>query len=215
MNMRKIPFIFAAIMTVVTVLFLCSCGVSGMKNVSERRSGYFTATADGCTVTAVSGVREDPYALDGATNELVPYTLITLVPSSFDVDAVYTYVAVVDGSTFGGTLVVHPFAASFSAEFEHEAIGEFTVSIERNGTKTDYALSSLVTADMIDYSSAISAAENEFRDLSGQYEIRARIIKNPIDGSGVCWHVAFITAEGQCGVLLDPVTARVIAKKAN
>lgn len=212
--MKKVCAFFAAIMTAATVWFLCSCGTDVMKNVSERRSAFFISDGDGeTTVTAVSGVREDPYTLDGRVGELKPYTLITLTPANFDVDAVYTFKAEAGDSVYGGTLTVHPFAASFSAEIDAEIVGEFTVVITVGGASADYTMKALVTPEMISFDQAIAAAENEFDALDGGYEIRARIINNPIDHNGVCWHVSFYSDTIDCGVLLDPVTARVIAKK--
>lgn len=198
-------------MTVVTVI-LCSCGTDPMQNVSERRSGYFTAVADGYTVTAVSGVREDPFAADGKAGKLKPYTLITLVPKDFDMDAVITYTADTGGSTYGGTMIVHPFAASFSAEFECETKSDFTVGIKCKGVLTRIELKSSVTQSMITYDRAITAAKTAVAPR-GAYEIRVRLIKNPLDGDGICWHVNFISESGESGVLLDPDTAKVLAKK--
>lgn len=213
--MKKLCMLFAVIMTVVTVI-LCSCGVDAMADVSERRSGYFSVKDGGYTVTAVSGVREHPFAADGAIGgegELKPYTLITLVPDEFDIDAVITYTADADGGTFGGTMIVHPFAATFSAEFEHETTAEqFTVTISTGGKKLTLKLKSEVSADTITYDRAISAAKSALSPRGG-YEIRARLIKNPLADSGICWHVSFIYPDGDAGVLLDPVTAKVLAKK--
>ncbi len=200
-------------MSVLTVLLLWACSGDTMKNVSERRSGYFTATVGGMTVTAVSGVRETSFDADGAVSgELKPYTLITVVPDTFDVDAVYTYSAVIGDCKYGGTLVVHPFAASYSAELDVEAVGAFTVTVQSGSSSVEAELRSLVTADMFAYDRAIDAAENELKPR-GDYEIRVRLIKNPLDGEGVCWHVTFISADGEGGVLLDPITAKVLAKR--
>ena len=204
--------IFAAIMAVLSLWLLGACGAGSMKNVSERRSGYFAAADETLTVTAVSGVRELPYVIDGVAGELKPYTLITIVPSKFDVDAVYTFSATTEDGAFGGTFIAHPFAASFSAEFDCETKSDFTVAITVGGHTTEYALKSQVSADAFSYDKAIDAARNELEPAE-PYELRVRMIKNPL-GDGLCWHVAFYTAGGTAsGVLLDPVTAKVIAKK--
>lgn len=213
--MKKLPLFFAAIMTVATLWFLCSCGTDGMKNVSERRSAYYTASDGSFTVTAVSGVRETPYAADGEVATIKPYTLITVVPSVFDVDAVYTYKAKTQAGEYGGALVVHPFAASFSAEFDAETTGDgFTVTVKCGDSTYEYVMSSLVTDEMMTYDSAIDAAVSEIKP-QGQYEIRARIIKNPLDTEPIlCWHVLFyLQSGGESSVLLDPVTAKILAKK--
>ncbi|MDE5562599.1 MAG: hypothetical protein K2J01_03525 [Clostridiales bacterium] len=214
--MKKLCMLFAAIMTVVTII-LCSCGTDPMESVSERRSGFYSADGDGYALTAVSGVREHTFKADGkvgSDGKLKPYTLITLVPTTFDIDAVITFTAEVDGCTFGGTMIVHPFAASFSAEFEHETTAkEFTVTIKCGGKTTALSVQSQITGDMITYDRAISAAKTAIHP-KGEYETRARIIKNPLGADGLCWHVSFLTSDGgSTGVLLDPVSAKVIAKK--
>lgn len=212
-NMKKLCAVFAAIMTVATVWIFCSCGTDDMRDVSERRSGYYTASDGVLTVTAVSGVRETPYQIDGKAGELKPYTLITIVPTEFDIDAVFTYSAQIGSSAYGGALNVHPFAASFSAEFDAEVSGEFKLTVHCGGKDSEFEMKSLVTPDMFGYDRAIEAAKTELKP-KGKYEIRVRIIKNPLGGDGVCWHVAFYWENGRSGVLLDPVTAKVLAKKA-
>ena len=213
--MKKLCMLFALLMTVATVILLTSCS-GAMDGVSERRSGYYTASDNDFSVVAVSGVRESDYARDGVVGNLTPYTLITLSnidEKAFDVDAVVTYEAVVpceEGEKrFGGALVSHPFAASYSAEFPFETAADFTVSVIIGGQRREYALISQ-TNGIITFDRAIAAAKSEIKKAEG--EIRARVIKNPV-GDGVCWHVEFITAEGACGVLLDPFTAKVLAKK--
>lgn len=221
--MKKLCVAFALIMTAATVLFLSSCA-GELKFLSERRSGYFYATDGKYEVTAVSGVREIDYKMDGAAGELKQYTLVTFSPiskSDFDVDGIYTYEAVVayetaDGRrerTFGGALTVHPFAASFSAEFDFEATSEFTVRIDTGAGKLEYVVSSLVPENAMDCERAVSAALGTLAPTE-PYEIRAKLIRNPLEPkNGLCWHVSFITGETESGVLLDPVTAKVIALK--
>ena len=42
-----------------------------------------------------------------------------------------------------------------------------------------------------------------------------RLINNPV-GEGLCWYVVFYFADGKnCGVLLDPTTAKVLAKRSD
>lgn len=211
-------------MTVATIIFLGGCGVHEVKNLSERRSGFFYATDGKYALTAISGVRETDYAQDGLASELKPYTLITLAPvdkAAFDIDEEYSYqatVGYVDGVTvsersFGGGMVMHPFAASYSAEFDFETTQSFKVKISIGTQSYEYELTSIVPEDAIDYKTAIDVAKGEL-ELVGAYEIRARLIKNPVDrNDGLCWHVAFISGEGASGVLIDPTTARIIAVK--
>ncbi len=215
--MKKLCMLFAFFMTVATVLLFTSCA-SDMDGVSERRSGYYSASDGEYNIVAVSGVRESNYARDGETFELVPYTLVTLSnidESAFDVDAVITYEATATGGDgekkFGGALVTHPFAASYSAEYAFETTGEeLKIVIVKGEERREYTLKSL-TGGAMPYDRAIAAARDELSGAKG--EIRARIIKNPI-GDGVCWHVEFITADSSCGVLLDPITTKVLAKKS-
>lgn len=213
-NTKKLCAAFAVLMTAATLWLLTSCGANPMKNVSERRSGYYTAADSAFTVTAVSGVRENDYRIDGVCGTLKEYTLVTVVPAEFDVDAVYSYTAKTAAGEYGGALIAHPFASSFSAEFDSETTGEFTLCITAGDVTREYTMSSLVTAEMMSYAAAIDAARHEL-DPQGGCEIRARLIKNPLGGDGLCWHVAFSDGEHGCGVLLDPITAKVLAKKTD
>lgn len=199
-------------MAAATVWLLNACSANPMENVSERRSGYYKAECEKYSVVAVSGVRETPYASDGKAGALVPYTLITLTPKTFDVDALYTYTAEIGTHSFGGSFVVHPFAASFSAEFEFEATSDFTVAVKCGDDAETLSLVSALPTGAIGYDRAIDAAKTELKP-SGGYEIRARLITNPLGADGLCWHVAFITSQGQTGALIDPLSAKILAKK--
>ncbi|MCH5163305.1 MAG: hypothetical protein J1G38_07480 [Clostridiales bacterium] len=211
---KKLCMIFAAIMTAATVWVFLSCGADAMENVSERRSGFFSASDDAFTITVVSGVREKTYEADGKAGELKPYTLVTVAPKEFDVDAIYTFTAKTKKGEFGGTLTVHPFAASFSAEFDSETTGAFTIEIKGGGTAREYSPTSLVTKDMISYRQAIEAAGKALKLPEGQHEVRVRMIENPIGGEGLCWHVAYYYKDGKdYGVLIDPTSAKALAVK--
>ncbi len=212
---KKLCAVFAIVMTAATVWLFAGCSTDGMKDVSERRSAFFTASDDVFTVTAVSGVREKNYVTDGVAGELKSYTLITVVPRKFDVDAVLTYKATTKNGEFGGALTMHPFAASFSAEFDSETSGGTpTVTVESGGVKREYTLTSCVQKNTITYDRAIEAAEKAVELPRGKREIRVRLIRNPIGGEGLCWHVAYYYADGKDrGVLIDPVTAKPLAVK--
>lgn len=213
-NNKKLCMIFAAIMTAATVWLFSACAADPMESVSERRSGYFTASDDMFTVTVVSGVRENPYKTDGKAGELKPYTLVTVAPKAFEVDAIYTYTAKTKKGEYGGALTVHPFAASFSAEFDSETRGGFTVTVKCGGAEYEFSPSSLVTSDMISYDRAIEAAGKALDPPKGSREVRVRMIENPIGGEGLCWHVAYYYADGKdMGVLIDPISAKTIAVK--
>ena len=209
MNKNRYICIFAAIAAVVTLLVACSPDLT--ENVSELRSGYFAAEDDTFKAVAVSGRRESNYVADGIAGELVPYTLITVTPKAFDPDAVYTFTAKTDSASYGGTFTVHPFAASFSAEIAAEMTADFTLTVSAGENVYEYSLVSCVTHEMMTFDRAIEAAKTELKPEN--VEIRARLIQNPV-GDGLCWHVAFYGSDGtQSGVLLDPVTAKVLAKK--
>ena len=211
---KKLCAVFAAFMTVATIIMLTSCNADGMAQVSERRSGYFVASDAEFEINAVSGVREDPFVADGKVGALVAYTLLTVKPTKFDVDAQYTYTATVGSGAFGGALVVHPFAASFSAEFSAEATTDFTVTVKLGDATREYSLHSIVAADTVTFSEAIAEAKKAVGKIDFDYEIRARLIKNPLEkNGGLCWHIGFYGADATLGALLDPVTAKPLAVK--
>ncbi len=209
MNSGKKVFIMLLAAVAAVITFLSACTADLTENVSEIRRGYFSAEDDVMTVTVVSGMRERNYVADGVAGELVPYTLVTVVPKTFDPDATYTYAVSANGASYGGTMKVHPFAASFSAEVEAELTGEITVTVnDREYAPVD------MTGDGVSFDKAIDAAKTELKPEDG-YEVRARMIKNPI-GDGLCWHVAYYFRSGkQSGVLLDPIDLNTLAKKTD
>ncbi len=202
-------------MTIATIVLLSACSADGMENVSERRSGYFTAECDGYSMVAVSGEREVPFECDGSVAPLKPYTLITVTPKNvkeFDDVPTHTYAAKFTDREFDGTLLPHPFAASYSAEFDFEATENFSVTVKFDGKTLEFELVSSVSEDMLAFDGAIDVAATAVKP-SGQYEVRARLIKNPI-GEGLCWHVGFYFADGaESGALVDINSASIIAKK--
>lgn len=211
--MKKPFFCFAAMLSVlVAVMFLFSCAGDPMSGVSERRSGYYYAEGDGFKITAVSGVREQPFETDGTCGALKSYTLITVVPDVFDVDALYTYSAVTYGGEFGGALTVHPFAASFSAEFDSETTAAaFSVTIKTKEKEHVFELKSQKPESAVTFDRAIEQARRVISPPES-CETRVRIVKNPL-GDGLCWHVAFYSNSSSCAVLLDCVTLNTLAKK--
>lgn len=216
--MKKLCFVFAAVMTIFTILFLSGCKPAP-DGLSERRSGFFYAEDEVFKITAVSGIREEPYAADGVVGTTVEYTLITVAPTdekAFDPDAVLTYNATVVAEPgekrFGGGLTAHPFAASYSAEYAFETTADMiTLTVKWGETTREYTLKTQVTPEMLTYDKAVSVCKKELAP-SGVYETRAKLIRNPI-GDGLCWHVEFCSGDAVVGALIDPLTAKVLAKK--
>lgn len=208
--MKKLCLLLALIAVVATSM-LSGCEKE-RKDISELRTDYYCANDDNYTLTAVSGVREEEYVADGVVGELREYTLFTVVPEVFDVDAIITYTVVIDNSSFGGNMIVHPFAGSFSAEIDKRVVGgELFVKLAVGGQAYEYTLHSQVGEKMISAYDALELAESRLA-VTGEYEVRVKLIKNPIDGDGLCWHVEFIfDKDNDCGILIDPITLKTIA----
>ena len=69
--------IFCVIVGVVySLFFMVEARELAKKSLSEVRQNFFIASDDLSNVSLSSGYREDPYAIDGVHNEMVPFGVI-------------------------------------------------------------------------------------------------------------------------------------------
>lgn len=54
------------------------------RNLSELRDEVMVAAGDGMKISLISGVREDPFVIDGAPGEKKPFTVVTITPDGFN-----------------------------------------------------------------------------------------------------------------------------------
>lgn len=92
-------------------LFLLACDSPMEKrerNLSELRDEVMVAAGDGMKISLISGVREDPFVIDGAPGEKKPFTVVTITPDGFNENAAFSYSLYIGESKFEGNFSKHP-----------------------------------------------------------------------------------------------------------
>ncbi len=215
----------------IAALLICygavsACGGSNLHkyadSISELREHLFAAETADYKITAISGTREDPYVLDGASNGKRDFTVLTVTPAAFAADKTYRYRAEINGTVYEGDLFPHPFAPSLSVDIPAAATQSFSVTVS-DGAEQDLTLQSVVTGDNIGAEKALTIALDKLKNELKRFrskgklhaEIYVRLMENPIDGNGgYFWYVAFVGADKDTvAVLLKSDTGAVSATR--
>lgn len=215
--MKKICF-FVLFVTLLSSLLLCSCsGPLGKyeKYVSEYRVGVYEGSNDNFSAQAASGYRENPFVIDGVSNEnKVDFLLVTVTPNVYDPSVAYTYTVSVNEAEYSGELNKHPFQNTYSFEVPTFAKSE-SLTVFINGE--ELTLTSVVDEDFIlpEKAFEISLKRLEKTDVvkGGKYEIYVRLIENPVTASGgYFWYVAFVDENKQTvATLIQPQSMEIVA----
>ena len=93
--MGKKRLLFGLAVVVLCCFCLVGCGKSELdkysSKISELREYLYSAANDDYRVTAISGVREDPYELNGLSCTKREFTVITVTPKTFAPNKTYKY----------------------------------------------------------------------------------------------------------------------------
>lgn len=223
----KRKFSIAAIISAIlmcAVLGMSGCGKTQLskygENISELREHLFAAESAEYKITAISGVREDPYELNGVSGAKRDFTVITVTPAVFAPDKTYRYTATIGDSTFEGSLMPHPFAQSLSVDIPMAATEDFSVTVGC-GEEQTFELKNSVPGDLISAEKAFGIAleklKNEIKRFKTKNKLNAeiyvRLMENPIDGNGgYFWYVSFVGEDKTTvAVLLKGETGEVSA----
>lgn len=192
-----------------------------MEKISELRPEIYVGGDGELKVTAISGMKEEPFIIDGKAEGMTDFTLITIVPANYDEKNEYSYEITISDTQYTGVFAAHPFEDSYSALLPLRTFGTVpSVSVICNGTKKSYELVSPVTENYIDADKALDIA---LKKLSGSlkrfdaagvgYEIYLRLTENPISNAeGFYWYAAFVGEDGTTyAALIDPETMDIVA----
>lgn len=191
-------------------------------NLSELRDELMKAEGERMSAELISGVREQPFVIDGAPGEKCDFTVITVSPNGFSETAEFDYILEFGGTTAEGELSRHPLRDTFSAELGIRVRGSATLTvIGPDDYRESFALRSAIGPDDISAADALEIAENRLKgrikELTSGGSLRAevylRFLDNPIttDG-GYYWYVAYVPSEYEVyAVLIDPATGEIAA----
>lgn len=205
-------------------MLICGCDSLIEKRasiISELRDVAMCASGKLWSVELISGTREEPFDIDGVSEEKTDFTVVTLTPLGED-NAEYSYELRYGESVYRGEFSQHPFKKTFSFELAVRVEGSAALAVmSSDGSAETFALSEVRGDEEIDATVALEIAEIRLKDSIRSFssggklncEIFVRYIKNPINGDGgYYWYVAFVPERYVVyAVLIDPVTKEVVA----
>ena len=124
-----------AVLLVIIASFCAGCSGELERNynrISEIRDELLVANGTDFTVEIISGVRENPYIIDGKSSSKSNFTVIT-VKGEFSPDNPVQYSLTYDGVKYDGALDKHPLKNSYSTELGVVIKSEAEITIYRDG----------------------------------------------------------------------------------
>ena len=215
--MKKNCF-FVIVLVIMSTFAFCSCsepfGRYG-KYVSEYRDNVYVGENENFYAIAVTGYRENPFDIDGVSEQnKVEFLLVTVTPAEYNPSVAYSYSITVDGVEYAGEMNKHPFENTYSFEIaQYVSDEQITIYVQQQAV----TLSSILTEEYISAEKAFDIARSRLSKSEvikgGDYEIYVRLIANPINAKGgYFWYVAFVDeSQNTVAVLIDPVSMEIVA----
>ena len=210
---KKIYGVICIILATATAAICFGCKSALQKReaeLSELRDELMVAKTDRATVTLCSGIREDPFEIDGRSGNKTDFTVLTAVISDLGDDAIVNYKLTAGEKIYEGTLTRHPFKSSYSAELGERVKGSAVATLSCG----EYS-------DEISADEALKIAEKRLKSrVDGMTdknalnaEVYVRYLENPISSAGgYYWYVAFCPQKYEVyAVLIDPITREITA----
>ncbi len=190
-------------------------------NLSELRDEVLTAASDSMSVSLVSGVREEPFVIDGSAGEKQPFTVVTISPKGFRDSATFAYELHLGDSKLSGNFSKHPFKNTWSFEVGERVTGSVALTVTSDGYAENFELKSVKTDTAISADEALEIAEIRLKSRIKEMteggllraEVYVRYLENPISSDGgYYWYVAFVPDKYTVyAVLIHPETKEIVA----
>jgi hypothetical protein len=217
---KRIIIVLSIVITAAVLFSACSKTIANDASLSELRDNIFVGENDTYKVNIVSGIRENPFEIDGVSQkDKVYFTIITVTPKEKNPIAEYSFSTTISDTEYNGKLNKHPFNDTYSIEINTEPkASSIDVSITLGEESSIVTASSVKTEDFITADKAFEIAKKalsqKIKDKKADYEIFIRLIENPNNPeNGYFWYVAFIYQDGLFGALIDPVSMKIVAIK--
>ena len=213
----------AALAAVLAALLMCAaaCDDTAIGRYSDRISDYrygaLRADNDLFLADVISGVREEPYLLDGSSAEgRTEYTLVTVRPyGDWQAGAESIPLTVTVGETeYELNLARHPFKGTYSAEIADALEGDELLALALIVGGESVTAEACVVGG-VDGEYALTAALEEAADKMKEwkdYEIYLRVSENTINAAGGWyWYVGFLHDGGTHSVLINALSGEITA----
>lgn len=216
--------IFCVIVGVVySLFFMVEARELAKKSLSEVRQNFFIASDDLSNVSLSSGYREDPYAIDGVHNEMVPFGVIVFRTSLSNVSEP-SYTMTLNENTYDGIMERNPYDNTFVADIESlvpdDATVTLTVSIEDDTYTFNFTNISkdwLIDCDQA-FELGLESLDEYVQSLKKgnkfMGECYVKVVSDPNNLLNIYyWYVAIVDTEGNShAVVIDSTSGEVLSQ---
>lgn len=136
------------------------------KSVSEMGTCYFVDNTNSlATLKVSSGIRENPYNLDGVHNEMQPFALLIFKTSITNAESP-SYIATIDGVEYQGVLEFNPCDNTFATDLQISLnnTSNIKVSVQVNDNDFEFAPTNQNTTWVLSFSEALDKGLEEVKD---------------------------------------------------
>ncbi len=226
--MKKCLFYF--IIALICIFFAgCTPSYNSLinQNISEQRETLFVATDEYVKCTFMSGLREEPYEINGVSNKLVQFGVFTITVLSVPSEELseIAYEATVNGKVYTGILEKSPFEQCVYA-------GDIGINIRQNATISLFYvinqvgrtinLENKMTDWVVNCAEAKEIASRELKNFISEYVVNNKLnaeiyVKIASDASGTLkpyyWLVQVVGTDLKTSqVVIDPFNKEVLVK---
>lgn len=211
---------------VVTTIMFVGCSSNKLpeiakNSISELHINYFSGKTQNFDVAMWSGLREEPYAVDGVKNDLVEFCVLSVVPKlGFDAQAV-EYTAEINKQSHSGVFERSPFDRSFASDLKISLsdADEIYVYLILNGETEIAKLDCISSQFKVNNTQAIDIAVQHFAqntDLLTKskkgVEGQCKIISTDQNLGIYFWYVCFFNAQNErIAVVINPDSGEIVA----
>lgn len=213
---------FAAVLVIIgTIIGVSSCSRAGfyqlaLDNLSETRLYMKQAETTRYRVQFYTGMREDPYLVNGVSEKKVAFGIISVEIRG----------KVLGLDEISGTLAIgeeeipvvldrNPHGTNFACDIEKlvPADAELTLKFIIDEFQEEFTLTQMMPPDAIGWETALEIAVDSAQaqiKRAGKFECYVKIAESPVKDAGSFWYIRFVPEKGDnFFVVIDP-TGKVI-----
>ncbi len=225
--MKKTYFLFL-ILIIPYLFFGCKNKLNEtmQEKISEVRYNLFAVKTDEIDVKFTSGFRENPYVLNGKSENKKEFGILTVkfLNENFDKTTLPSFVITISDMDFDGELELNPFDQTYVQDIETfvmDDLPSISLTISWQNFSFSGELKNVSKNFTCNHSNALNIFVNEFKKeiLSLQkegkdFEVYIKIINDPsfeIDKD--YFYVCLISNAGDSfSIIIDPYSSQILAK---
>ncbi len=211
-------------------LFLSGCNNANLKAIvneklSEVRFNLFSASSDEINIKFTSGFREDPYILNGKSENKKEFGVITVkfLKNLPNTNASPNFVITIEDMDFDGVFELNPFDQTYVQDIETFVLDDSNVTIKIMFGELNFetSLKNVSKEFSINHKDALNIFIKEFeKDINlllkngKDFEVYVKIISDPnfsLDKN--YFYVCLISNSGiSFSLIIDPLSGQILAK---